>query len=119
MKLTVFNNESFPKGSFGRSGASPAISMGKAGNICINSGAAERLGLQHEDKISFAQDEEDPANWYVFKDDNGYPCRLHSDKKSLVFSHGQMVRSIKESLGLDTLNRSAEMMSSGIFRTLI
>jgi hypothetical protein len=104
MKLTVFNSDSMPQGSFGNRSGQPRIS------ITLNYAAAERLELTHGEKISFAQD--DDANWYVFKDSTGFTVRLHSDKKSLMFSHGQMGRTIKESLDLK-LDESARFFIAG------
>jgi len=110
MKLTVFNSDSMPQRSFGNRSGQPRISIGKTGAITLNYAAAERLELTHGEKISFAQD--DDANWYVFKDSTGFTVRLHSDKKSLMFSHGQMGRTIKESLDLK-LDESARFIIAG------
>ena len=98
MKMTVFNAETMPQGTFGERSGSPKVSIGKTGAFTLNYAARERVEIENGEKISFAQD--DDGNWYMFKDPTGFTVRLHSDKKSLMFSHGQMARTIKESLEL-------------------
>lgn len=98
MKMTVFNAETMPQGTFGERSGQPKVSIGKTGAFTINHSGTERLDVKHGDKISLSQD--DDGNWYIFKDPTGFTVRLHSDKKSLMFSHGQMARTIKESLEL-------------------
>lgn len=112
MKLTVFNQETMPKGLAGIRSGGPRITFGTKGAININEAAAELMDFKAENCISFAQDEEDPANWYVFLDKDGYELRQLSDKKSLGFSHNQMCRAIKESLGLDT-DKPARFLIAG------
>jgi hypothetical protein len=99
MKLSVFNNENFPKSSY-RSGG-PKIGFAAKGQLSINYFAAELIGIKHGDKVSLAQDESDPENWYIFKDKDGFEVRLHSDKKTLITNHSKLCDSLKESLGLD------------------
>lgn len=111
MKLTVFNAETMPKRQ-GYASAGPRISLGKGGTLTMNNLAAELMGIEAGDAISFAQDEEDPANWYVFKDPKGFACRAHSDQKSFTFNHSFMVKSIKESLGLEE-DKPARFMIAG------
>jgi hypothetical protein len=110
MKLTVFNSESMPQGTIGDRSRIPKISIGKSGSFLINFSGADRLELKHGDKISFAQD--DDGNWYVFKDPAGFTVRLHSDKKSLTFNHGEMARTIKETLDLKR-DQSAQFFIAG------
>jgi hypothetical protein len=99
MKLTVFNAENTPQWSTGTK--TPGISFGKAGGIAINQTAAELMGLKPEDTISFGQDEEDPANWFVWKDPKGYRLRLHSDQKTLAMNHSVMCNNIRQCFELD------------------
>lgn len=111
MKLTVFNAENFPKNQVGRA-AGPKVNFGKKGQIAINSGTVELLGLKHGDSVSFAQDADDPENWYIYKDKNGYEVRLHSDQKSMVINHSAFCITLKESLGLPT-TETAKFLVAG------
>jgi hypothetical protein len=95
MNLTVFNSDSMPQHQVGYRSGLPKIFIGARGNFLINHSGSESLEIGHDDKISFAQDED--GNWYVFKDQTGFTVRRHSDKKSMMFNHGQMAKTIKES----------------------
>jgi hypothetical protein len=96
MKLTVFNAENMPQGAFGERSSLPKIILSKVGSFTLNKSCADLLEMSAGDSLSFAQD--DDGNWYIYKDDAGFKCRLHSDKKCLTFSHSQMNRTIKESM---------------------
>lgn len=63
------------------------------------------MKLKLTDKLSLAQDDEEPGNWYLFKDkDNGYDMRAKDFEKTgcLCFNHGELRRSFIESIGLET-----------------
>ncbi len=88
----------------------PAISFAKSGIISINSPAVNLMGLKLEDKISFAQDDENPENWYLFIDEeNGFQARGKEFDKTgcLCFNHNSFRRSFIESVGypLEETNR--------------
>jgi hypothetical protein len=94
MNLTVFNNETAPQGSFGRRAAVPAITIHAKGLIKLNYPAAQLIGVSEGDRVSIAQDEENPADWYITKDANGYELRLGTDKKSYLFNNSRLTRTI-------------------------
>jgi hypothetical protein len=68
MKLKYFSEQTLPKFGGGTRNGSPKINFGKSGTITINRFAAKLMELNADDKITIAQDEDDPANWYLFKD---------------------------------------------------
>lgn len=100
MKLTVFNEENFPKQQ-GNHRGTPAVRFGKMCAISLNGSATEIMELKEGDRLSMAQDEDDPANWFLFKDVNGFEVRLHTDKKTMQFNHRKLSDAIKECFGLD------------------
>lgn len=51
----------------------PRISFDDKGVIRINKTAVEALGLKPGDKIAFLMDEENPTDWYITKDKEGFP----------------------------------------------
>lgn len=101
MKLNYFSSQTLPKGNFGNRNGNPSISMGKNGAIRFNHAASELIGIEHGSKVSIAQDEEAPENWYVFVDkDNGFECRLMSDKKSHGFNHSALIQMFRDAMGI-------------------
>lgn len=104
MKLSYFSNQTVPKSIWGGSTADPRISFAKSGVISINAAAVKNLGLSPENKISLAQDEDQPENWVLFIDEeNGFSTRGKDFEKTgcLCFNHSALVKSIVESLGLE------------------
>lgn len=88
MKLMYFSNQTLPKNEGGGRITGPRVSFGKKGMIYFNRAASSLLDLKEGNKITLAQDQEDPAGWYFFKDaQHGFELKLHSDKKGYWFSH--------------------------------
>jgi hypothetical protein len=103
MKLEVFNQKTLPKSRGGQSSIRAKISFCKTGIVSLNKKACELLELDHGDGVSIAQDQTDPANWYIYKDDkDGYILR-HPDKPSfhLVCHNRKLVNTIIEHFELD------------------
>ncbi|MBU7576487.1 MAG: hypothetical protein KAF40_00350 [Flavihumibacter sp.] len=101
MKLIYFSSQTLPKQGGGNK--KPTISFGKKGMISINSESAKLVGLKHGDKITIAQDESEPENWYLFKDTHhGFELRNLSDEKSLGFNHIALVSTFREAMDLDS-----------------
>lgn len=89
MKLKYFSEQTFPKMGGGTRSTTPKVNFSKAGVIEFNKPAVELLELKPGDKVTIAQDEEDAANWYVFKDKNGFEIRSKEFEKhgKLAFNH--------------------------------
>lgn len=98
MKIQSFNSSSLPKtGGRGRTSAR-AISISSKGVFHITPASAELIGIGKDDKVSFAHDQEDGANWYVYKDKEGYAVGQHSDKKAFTMCHQELAKIIRASL---------------------
>lgn len=100
MKLTIFSAKTLPKSSGGNRGATPKISMTKGGLISLNKSAQDLTGITINDKISLAQD--DDAQWFIFKDKEGFELRLNTDKRSVVFNHRGLKDMFCESVAKDS-----------------
>lgn len=101
MKLNKFDNETMPR-LWGGGNISPRISFGKAGTISFNRVACENMNLFPGVKLTLAQDEENPENWYVFKDDkNGFEIRKGYDKTSCMLNHSKLVKEFAECFELE------------------
>ena len=114
MKLNTFNQLTLPK-QIGRSlGTVSKITLGKNGLILINKPGCSSLKLIPGDKIAIAQDEDDPANWYIFKHTDGYELRGKDFDKigSLTFNHKTLFISFIDSFELDQ-NESYTFLISG------
>jgi len=103
MKLNTFNAITLPRQWGGATGVLPKISFGKSGVIYFNKAACSKLGLTPGEKIALAQDEDDPANWYLFKHKDGFELRSKDFEKigSLTFNHKTLYLSFTESFELD------------------
>jgi hypothetical protein len=99
MKLTVFSSETLPKNSGGNRSTGPKLSMLKSGLITLNYALQDLMGIKEGDKISLAQD--DDAQWFIYKDKEGFDLRWHTDKKSMCFNHNNLKHLFYESIGRD------------------
>ena len=94
MKLKVFDEITLPKLMMGRR-AIPAIRITEQGVLNINPSGARLMELQSGDKISIAQNECDPDNWYLYKDAMyGFELRQSTDGNRLQLSHKKMQEEI-------------------------
>lgn len=91
MGLKVFNiDNAYLTKSIGHS----HIRISAKSGIVISQAAVISIGLTKGDKISIAQDEDDPRKWYLYKDElKGFTLR-DSGKKcgSLVFNSSEIWR---------------------------
>jgi hypothetical protein len=100
MKLQYFSNQTLPQ-TRGGGNKLAKVSFGKGGVISFNGAAAALIGLKSGDKVTLAQDEEDPKCWFFFKDkDHGYELRLGYDKKAVMFNHVHLIDSFNNCFGL-------------------
>jgi hypothetical protein len=101
MKLTYFSEQTYPKQT-GRGGKLPKITFGKTGIITFNREACKLAGLTSKDKVTIAQDEEEPENWYFFKDpQHGFELRPAYEGKSAQFNHVTLSKAFLEAMGKD------------------
>jgi len=101
MKLIEFNESSLPKMGGGRN--TPAsVCFGKAGVINFNQKACDLIGIKETSKLSLAQDEENPSDWYFYEDKvNGFPVRPGYGKKGAMINHKKLVVAIASAFGLE------------------
>lgn len=45
------------------------------------------LDLKEGDKVSLAQDEEEAANWYIYKDKDGFAVKAKDKVGTVAFNH--------------------------------
>lgn len=94
MKLIYFSEQTLPK-QMGVGIKLPRVSFNKAGLISFNKKACELIGLKAGEKVTLAQDEEDPRNWYFFKDaQHGFELRPGYKDAGCLFNHRQMTESL-------------------------
>lgn len=84
------------------------------GVISISRGFVEIAELKAGDKISVAQDEDDPQAWFlIFGDINGFPCR--EQKGGVVeFSSSFTVKQLMESFSINAKSVSFDLASQKI-----
>lgn len=101
MKLNYFSSQTVPKeNARGRNGL-PSMTIVKNGSFFFNNEAVNQIGIKNDSKITIAQDEEHPENWYVFLDEsNGFGLRVDEKKKTAAFGHASLADLIFEAFGL-------------------
>lgn len=102
MKLKYFTAQTKPR-AWGGAGkdAIAKVSFGSNGQVSFNALAGDLIGLKPGIKISMAQDEKDPENWYFFLDkEHGFEVRLQKEKY-WIFQHSGLVREFKAAKELD------------------
>jgi len=99
MKLTYFSQQTLPKETAGRS-TLPKVSFAKSGLITFNREAVKLLGLKIGDKVTLAQDPDEPINWYFFKDkDHGFDLRTAYKDLGVQFNHIELTRTFLGAIG--------------------
>ncbi len=97
MKLTYFSEQTFPKQMGSKKTAK--VAFGKGGTIHFNQPACELIDIKAGDKVTVAQDEDEPENWYVFKDtEHGFEVRAGYDGKGCLFNHAKLVIAFLEAI---------------------
>lgn len=111
MKLNYFSEQTLEK-KMDRSRAAK-ICFRKAGVISLNPNACEIIGIKPGDKISMAQDQENPKDWYVFRDSgHGFPARKAYNNDGVIFNHKTLVRKFCEANSLK-LDKSYQFLIAG------
>lgn len=97
MKLNVFNEYTKPKNESVHN-VKPRIVIAKKGAITLNGQACTLIGLKPGDKVSLGHEENEPRNWYVFRDnENGYPVRACTGTvKGVIFNHARLASEFRE-----------------------
>lgn len=105
MKLILLDQTTFPQKQPSRFDSTPRISFSKYGKVIFNPAAIQLMGLSAGSKISIAQDEDNPADWYCFIDEeNGFVIKEKTTKSNNVvfFSHRRLIDTFLDSLSLNT-----------------
>lgn len=102
MKLKYFSEQTLPRVMGGGNSRTPKASFAKHGVVTLNKDACQLMEVKAGDKITVAQDEEDPENFYFFKDpEHGFLLRTDG-KTSCLFSHKAMIELIRDAKDLPT-----------------
>ena len=98
MKVKIFNTENVPTVRK----TTPTIYLNyKSGLISINKSSSELMGLKDGDGVEFAQDEEEPESWYIFKSKSGGAFVLREDNGKFMTNNSGIVRRILDSLSIN------------------
>jgi len=115
MKLNYFSSQTVPQGYFGASNKKPRVAFGKAGTITFNEHAQKLLKLKEGDKLTLAQDEESPRDWYFFKDpEHGFELAKSSDKKYLKFGHSKLINEFYNAFGFEKGSKTFEFSETAM-----
>ena len=100
MKLKFFSEQTKPQDGSRERSSVPKIYITKRGVINFNKSSSQLMEIKPGNKITLAQDEEHPNEWYFFKDDlHGFFLKLGYNKQGCIFSHSSLVRELLESVG--------------------
>lgn len=78
----------------------PQISFNNTGGVTFNRPMVEFLGLKAGEHVAFAQDPNDPVNWYVYKASTGFKTRA-SKANNLVFNAAEICKRILDGKKVD------------------
>ncbi len=89
MKIKTYN-------SLNRCGreTKPKIRMGKTGYIYITKKVSAMMEISIGDKVSLHQDEENPKDWFISKDENGIILKGKKEEGVLIFHLTEAVKKI-------------------------
>ena len=80
-----------------------AITMRRSGVISINGGSIQLTKLKAGDAIAILQDEDNPEDWYLTKDDDGFLLRDGGKaSKTLNANNSAFVNKMFDALGIHT-----------------
>lgn len=97
MKLKYFSEQTLPRAMGGGKSTLPKINFHHKGMITINLIAAGLLEVRAGDKITIAQDEQEPENFYLFKDEqHGFEMKSQKNGQYLGLFHRGLVDLIRE-----------------------
>lgn len=81
MKLKWHNAETTPP--YNKTIGSTIYVSLKFGKILFNGASIDLLKLKHKEGVSFAQDEENPTDWYLKKDSKGFTVTVRTTKGTI------------------------------------
>lgn len=90
MNLTFFSAETHPIETGGGISPDAWILFATTGKITLSLEAGTLLGITANDRISLAQDDDQPEIWYLFKDKAGFELKALKSGK-LVLEHPELV----------------------------
>lgn len=86
------------------------IRFNKKGPNSISTEACKNLGLKDGDCIAIHQDDENPSDWYISADSNGFKLRLQSaQSKGLYFNSAAIANTILDALGVEEISKVFKM----------
>jgi hypothetical protein len=99
MNLQTFNATTMPNER--QSNTSPKISINPKGVFSLNRKALELMKLSEKDKVGISQDADDPVNWYIHKDVEGFDLRsLNQGYLTLGFNNVSLKNAMFEAMEL-------------------
>jgi hypothetical protein len=86
----------------GRDG-SPKLHFSASGVITINAAAVTLTGLKTGNKVRLLKSKRNPKEWYMSRDDKGFPLRSQYDKKckGLMFNSAITVKALMHALNVN------------------
>lgn len=82
-----------------------AVTVKADGQIVVNNEAATKVGLKATDTIALLQDSENPKNWYLVKDKDGFKLRASGKTTPVLVTYNPVVvKNLLESLGIKSEN---------------
>jgi hypothetical protein len=80
-----------------------AITVRRCGTISLNIGCLRLTKLKAGDSIAILQDEQNPEDWYIAKDPDGFTLRNGSKaSKCLIANNSSFVNKMLDALGIHT-----------------
>jgi hypothetical protein len=80
----------------------PSVRITTGGVIVINTAAMKQMQLAAGNRISMAQDDENPKDWYIFRHADGLEVKAkNGDQKSFGIQSSFLCNEILKSLGLE------------------
>lgn len=78
----------------------PIIRFGSKGAIWLSRVLVEKIKLSAGDTIAIVQDEDEPTDWYITKDKDGFMLRKTSIRW-LTFNNAVLSKNVLEALGYE------------------
>jgi hypothetical protein len=97
MNLQTFNKTTMPNER--QSSLTPRLTINPKGVFSLNRKAAQIMKLSENDKVSISQDADDPVNWYIHKDADGFDLRLLNKTTAMLgFNNISLKNAIVEAM---------------------
>ena len=97
MNLQTFNATTMPNER--QSNLTPRLTINPKGVFSLNRKVSELMKLSEKDKVGISQDTDDPINWYIHKDTDGFNLRLLNKITAMVgFNNISLKNAIVEAM---------------------